>query len=225
MQLFGSSEISPSLLVLTASCNNTHMMYVLNRNDVCLIYREWNRPLRALYSKQDHKLMFGVLFSLKSLTAKMDPSRFGSTLCPDYLSLLLKHMTDPLKTLPKDEGVEKVVEFMDAYSINQEDFELQISFLSMLLLDVIPINVNGGDDLGFWIFVISHNNKMEGLKRTIESYSDLRAELLPRKEGPSKAAVFLGNGTEDMTRRTALSVASSWNYAVNNLKAISSGND
>ncbi|CAI9278885.1 unnamed protein product [Lactuca saligna] len=46
-----------------------------------------------------------------------------STLCLDYMSLLLKHMTDPLKTLPKDEGVEKVVEFMDAYSISQEDFE------------------------------------------------------------------------------------------------------
>ncbi|XP_071710720.1 3beta-hydroxysteroid-dehydrogenase/decarboxylase-like [Rutidosis leptorrhynchoides] len=140
----------------------------------------------------------------------------------------------------------------------------------------------------------------EGLKRTIESYSDLRAELLPRKEGPSKAAVFLGNGlvadtllwrdrrltlttmlglvvfyfsfvlpgttmitaiskvlicasiflfvhgklpdhllgytfekipeskfnfSEEMTRRTALSVASSWNSAVDNLKSISSGND
>ncbi|CAH1446164.1 unnamed protein product [Lactuca virosa] len=140
----------------------------------------------------------------------------------------------------------------------------------------------------------------EGLKRTIESYSDLRAELLPRKEGPSKAAVFLGNGmvadillwrekkmtytamvglfvfyfsfvlpgstmmtaickvlmwgsiflflhgklpqrfmgysiekipeskfqfSEDMTRRTALSLVSTWNYAVNNLKSISSGND
>ncbi|KAI3507222.1 hypothetical protein L1887_22094 [Cichorium endivia] len=99
----------------------------------------------------------------------------------------------------------------------------------------------------------------EGLKQTIESYSDLRAELLPRKEGPSKAAVYLGDGmvadilvwrerrltctaivallirifdpeskfqfSEDMTRRSALSLASSWNYAVNNLKSISSGND
>ncbi|GJU94422.1 3-beta hydroxysteroid-dehydrogenase/ decarboxylase-like protein isoform X1 [Tanacetum coccineum] len=140
----------------------------------------------------------------------------------------------------------------------------------------------------------------EGLKRTIESYSDLRAELLPRKEGPSKAAVYLGNGlvadillwrdnrltftamlalivfyfrfvlpgstmitaiskvlmwssiflfihgklpnrlmgytvekileskfqfSEEMTRKTALSVASSWNCAVDNLKFISSGND
>ncbi|CAH1428458.1 unnamed protein product [Lactuca virosa] len=46
-----------------------------------------------------------------------------STLCLDYLSLVLKHMTDPLKTLPKGEGFEKVVEFMDAYSISQEDFE------------------------------------------------------------------------------------------------------
>ncbi|XP_024987690.1 replication factor C subunit 1 [Cynara cardunculus var. scolymus] len=53
-------------------------------------------------------------------------SQFNSartTLCLDYLSLLLKQMTDPLKMLPKDEAVEKVVEFMDAYSINQEDFE------------------------------------------------------------------------------------------------------
>ncbi|XP_024969446.1 3beta-hydroxysteroid-dehydrogenase/decarboxylase-like [Cynara cardunculus var. scolymus] len=140
----------------------------------------------------------------------------------------------------------------------------------------------------------------EGLKRTIESYPDLRAELLPRKEGPSKAAVYLGNGivadillwrdtkltftgmlalivfyvsfvlpgstmitavskvlmwasilifihgklpnhlmgysvekipeskfqcSEEMSRRTALSVASSWNCAVNNLKSISSGHD
>ncbi|KAI3508637.1 hypothetical protein L1887_23646 [Cichorium endivia] len=46
-----------------------------------------------------------------------------STLCLDYLSLLLKHMTGPLKTLPKDEVVEKGVEFMDEYSISQEDFE------------------------------------------------------------------------------------------------------
>nr|GEV74593.1 3-beta hydroxysteroid-dehydrogenase/ decarboxylase-like isoform X1 [Tanacetum cinerariifolium] len=140
----------------------------------------------------------------------------------------------------------------------------------------------------------------EGLKRTIESYSDLRAELLPRKEGPSKAALYLGNGLvadillwrdkkltftamlalivfyvsfvlpgstmitaickiliwsslflfvhgklpnrlmgytiekipeskfqypEELTRKIALSVASSWNCAVDCLKSISAGND
>ncbi|KAH1223498.1 Trafficking protein particle complex subunit 1 [Glycine soja] len=50
------------------------MMYVFNRNGVCLLYREWNRPLRTLDAQQDQKLMFGLLFSLKSLTAKMDPT-------------------------------------------------------------------------------------------------------------------------------------------------------
>ncbi|KAI3820298.1 hypothetical protein L1987_07843 [Smallanthus sonchifolius] len=74
MQFFGGSEISPSPPVPTASGNNAHMMYIFNRNGVCLLYREWNRPLRTLDSNQDHKLMFGLLFSLKSLTAKMDPS-------------------------------------------------------------------------------------------------------------------------------------------------------
>lgn len=52
---------------------NTYMMYIFNRNGVCLLYREWHRPLRTLDSQQDQKLMFGLLFSLKSFTAKMDP--------------------------------------------------------------------------------------------------------------------------------------------------------
>lgn len=76
MQFFGGSEISPSPPVPTASGNNAHMMYVFNRNGVCLFYKEWNRPLHTLNPQQDHKLMFGLLFSLKSLTAKMDPVKF-----------------------------------------------------------------------------------------------------------------------------------------------------
>ncbi|XP_052173228.1 uncharacterized protein LOC127788692 isoform X1 [Diospyros lotus] len=76
MQFFGGSEISPSPPAPTASGNNCHMMYVFNRNGVCLLYREWNRLLHTLNSQQDHKLMFGLLFSLKSLTAKMDPTRY-----------------------------------------------------------------------------------------------------------------------------------------------------
>lgn len=74
MQFFGGSEISPSPPVPTASGNNAYMLYIFNRNGVCLLYREWNRPLKTLNSHQDHKLMFGLLFSLKSLTAKMDPT-------------------------------------------------------------------------------------------------------------------------------------------------------
>ncbi|KAK9170241.1 hypothetical protein Syun_002381 [Stephania yunnanensis] len=45
------------------------------------------------------------------------------TLRAEYLSLILRQMTDPLRTLQKDEAVQKVVEFMDAYSISQEDFD------------------------------------------------------------------------------------------------------
>ncbi|KAJ8560799.1 hypothetical protein K7X08_022659 [Anisodus acutangulus] len=41
----------------------------------------------------------------------------------DYFTLLTKKLTDPLKVLPKDEAVENVVDFMDSYSISQEDFD------------------------------------------------------------------------------------------------------
>ncbi|PNX76148.1 trafficking protein particle complex subunit 1-like protein, partial [Trifolium pratense] len=75
LKFFGGSEISPSPPAPTASGNNGHMLYVFNRNGICLLYREWNRPLHTLNAQQDHKLMFGLLFSLKSLTAKMDPTR------------------------------------------------------------------------------------------------------------------------------------------------------
>lgn len=52
-----------------------------------------------------------------------------STLRLDYLTLLSKQLTHPVRVLPKDEAVEKVVKFMDAYSISQEDFDaiLEIS--------------------------------------------------------------------------------------------------
>ncbi|KAF6147742.1 hypothetical protein GIB67_006715 [Kingdonia uniflora] len=75
MQFFGGSDtISPSPPIPTGLANNGNMMYVFNRNGICLIYKEWNRSLRTLSSQQDHKLMFGLLFSLKSFTTKMDPS-------------------------------------------------------------------------------------------------------------------------------------------------------
>ncbi|GMY09532.1 3beta-hydroxysteroid-dehydrogenase/ decarboxylase-like [Fagus crenata] len=140
----------------------------------------------------------------------------------------------------------------------------------------------------------------EGLNRTIESYSHLRAEHLPKREGPSKASIYLGEGrvadmllwrdkkrtittlllmvaiyynfiasgltlmttlskilfatsiflfihgilpekilgytvekipqsrfhlSEEMSRKVALSVSSSWNAAVDVLKSLSMGHD
>ncbi|XP_054816903.1 transposon Ty3-I Gag-Pol polyprotein isoform X1 [Prosopis cineraria] len=94
MQFFGGSEISPSPPARTGAGNNAHMMYIFNRNGACLLYREWNRPLWTLNAQQDHKLMFGLLFSLKSLTAKMDPTS-SSPLLSSHLSKLLQqaHVT------------------------------------------------------------------------------------------------------------------------------------
>ncbi|KAL4180624.1 hypothetical protein AMTRI_Chr13g126160 [Amborella trichopoda] len=46
-----------------------------NRNGLCLFYREWLHPLKTLSPQQDHKLMFGLVFFVKSFTTKMDPSR------------------------------------------------------------------------------------------------------------------------------------------------------
>ncbi|XP_057480701.1 replication factor C subunit 1-like [Actinidia eriantha] len=57
------------------------------------------------------------------LLASRGSSLGRTTLRVDYLTLLLKQLIDPLRVLPKDEAVEKVVEFMDFYSISQEDFD------------------------------------------------------------------------------------------------------
>eukprot|EP00271_Cylindrocystis_brebissonii_P014430 TRINITY_DN35785_c0_g1_i1.p1 TRINITY_DN35785_c0_g1~~TRINITY_DN35785_c0_g1_i1.p1 ORF type:complete len:142 (-),score=26.49 TRINITY_DN35785_c0_g1_i1:1580-2005(-) len=47
-----------------------NMMYIFNRNG-CLYYHEWHRPSSG--QMDDHKLMFGLVFSLKSFVQKMDP--------------------------------------------------------------------------------------------------------------------------------------------------------
>ncbi|CAM6127214.1 unnamed protein product [Calypogeia fissa] len=53
--------------------SNMRCMYMFNRQGVCVHYHVWLRPLSNLSRQEDQKLMFGLLFSLKSFTAKMDP--------------------------------------------------------------------------------------------------------------------------------------------------------
>ncbi|KAJ4970693.1 hypothetical protein NE237_003792 [Protea cynaroides] len=55
--------------------------------------------------------------------ASRESSSDRETLRVDYFNLLLKRLTDPLRILSKDEAVKKVVEFMDTYSLSQEDSE------------------------------------------------------------------------------------------------------
>ncbi|GAU41667.1 hypothetical protein TSUD_272510, partial [Trifolium subterraneum] len=55
--------------------------------------------------------------------ASRESSSGRDTIRLEYLSLMLKKLTEPLRVLPKAEAVEKVVEFMNTYSISQEDFD------------------------------------------------------------------------------------------------------
>ncbi|KAK8504249.1 hypothetical protein V6N13_062601 [Hibiscus sabdariffa] len=45
------------------------------------------------------------------------------TLRLEYLTVLLERLTNPLRDMPKDEAVKQVLEFMNVYSISQEDFD------------------------------------------------------------------------------------------------------
>ncbi|XP_031254201.1 replication factor C subunit 1-like [Pistacia vera] len=57
------------------------------------------------------------------LLASRESNSGRETLRLEYLTLLLKQLTDPLREMPKDEAVKKVVDFMNVYSISQEDFD------------------------------------------------------------------------------------------------------
>lgn len=57
------------------------------------------------------------------LLASRESSSGRETVRVEYLTLVLKRLTGPLRELPKDEAVQKVVEFMNIYSISQEDFD------------------------------------------------------------------------------------------------------
>ncbi len=50
-------------------------MYIYNRKGKCLFYKEWNRTLNTLADDvaEEQKLVYGMLFSLKDLTAKLSP--------------------------------------------------------------------------------------------------------------------------------------------------------
>ncbi|XP_024020317.1 replication factor C subunit 1 isoform X1 [Morus notabilis] len=57
------------------------------------------------------------------LLASRESNSGRGTLRIEYLTLLLKRLTEPLRVLPKDGAVREVVDFMNTYSISQEDFD------------------------------------------------------------------------------------------------------
>ncbi|PRQ32858.1 putative replication factor C subunit 1, P-loop containing nucleoside triphosphate hydrolase [Rosa chinensis] len=57
------------------------------------------------------------------LLASRESSSGRETLRVEYLPLLLKRLSVPLRKLSKDEAVQEVVEFMNTYSISQDDYD------------------------------------------------------------------------------------------------------
>jgi hypothetical protein len=52
-------------------------LQIYNRQGVPLFHREWLRPVAVKDISEEHKLMFGFLFSLKQLVAKMSPRKYA----------------------------------------------------------------------------------------------------------------------------------------------------
>ncbi|KAK7263489.1 hypothetical protein RJT34_31080 [Clitoria ternatea] len=57
------------------------------------------------------------------ILASRESSSGRDTVRLEYLTLLLKQLIEPLRVLPKAEAVQQVVDFMNTYSISQEDFD------------------------------------------------------------------------------------------------------
>ncbi|XP_071714258.1 3beta-hydroxysteroid-dehydrogenase/decarboxylase-like [Rutidosis leptorrhynchoides] len=95
---------------------------------------------------------------------------------PVFVMMLIVHL------------VQRLYQILASYGM--EEPQLTPSRITLLSCNRTFSSFKANDRLGYRPIV----PLQEGLKRTIESYSDLSAEVFLKMKGPSKAAVCLGNG-------------------------------
>ncbi|EFA86020.1 hypothetical protein PPL_01253 [Heterostelium album PN500] len=66
-------------------------IFIFNKSGTCIYYEEWNRKKASPNLQEEQKLLFGMLYSLKSCLSKLSPSPYVYLI----FTLLLHYIINP----------------------------------------------------------------------------------------------------------------------------------
>lgn len=66
-------------------------IYIYNKSGTCIYYEEWNRKKPSPNLGEEQKLLFGMLFSLKSFVTKTSPKPYHipTVMCLEWIVVCL----------------------------------------------------------------------------------------------------------------------------------------